>query len=159
MRKLMVMIALGASVVAAPVLAQGAGGGFMQRDQTRQEAQQRADMLFQMLDANHDGVVTRSEAEQAASQFASRGGDNGARSADRMQRMIEGAFGTSQSITLQQFEARALARFDAQDLNHDGVVTALERQQAREIRQAQGSTAVQPPAPAPAAPQAQPPRQ
>jgi EF hand len=159
MRKLMVTIALGASIVAAPVLAQGVGGGFMQRDQTRQEAQQHADMLFQMLDANHDGVVTRSEAEQAASQFASRGGDNGTRSAGRMQRMIEGVFGTSQSITLQQFEAQALARFDAQDLNHDGVVTALERQQAREIRQAQGSAAVQPPAPAPAAPQAQPPRQ
>lgn len=157
----MVMIALGASVVAAPVLAQGAGGGFMQRDQTRQEAKQRADMLFQMLDANHDGVVTRAEAEQAASQFASRGGDKGTRGAARMQRMIEEVFGTSQSITLQQFEAQALARFDAQDLNHDGVVTALERQQAREIRQSQGSAAVQPsaPAPAPAAPQAQPPRQ
>jgi len=162
MKKLMATIALGVSVVAAPALAQGLGGGFMQRDETRQEAKQRADMLFQMLDSNHDGVVTRQEAEQAASQFASRGGDNGARSAGRMQHMIEGVFGTSQSITLQQFEAQALARFDAQDLNHDGVVTALERQQAREARearQAQGSAVVQPQAPAPAAPQAQPPRQ
>ena len=159
MKKLMTAIALGATIVAAPVLAQGVGGGFMQRDQTRQEAKQRADMLFQMLDLNHDGVVTRQEAEQAASQFASRGSDNGARSAGRMQRIIEGVFGTSQSITLQQFEAQSLARFDAQDLNHDGVVTALERQQAREARQAQGSAAVQPQAPAPAAPQAQPPRQ
>lgn len=158
MRKLIVTIAFGASLVAVPVLAQGFGGGFMQRDQTRQQAQQRADMLFQMLDANHDGVVTRSEAEQAASQFANRGGDDGGRSAGRMQRMIEGAFGTSQSITLQQFEAQALARFDAQDLNHDGVVTAQERQQAREIRQAQGSASVQPQAPPPP-PQAQPPRQ
>jgi len=159
MRKLMVMIALGASVVAAPVLAQGSGGGFMQRDLTRQEAQQRSDMMFQMLDSNHDGVVTRAEAEQAAAQFASRAGDNGARGAARLQRMIEQAFGSSQSITLQQFEAQSLARFDAQDLNHDGVVTAAERQQARELRQAQGSAPVQPQAPAPVVPQAQPPHQ
>jgi hypothetical protein len=155
----MVMIALGASVVAAPVLAQGLGGGFMQRDQTRQEAQQRADMVFQMLDSNHDGVVTRAEAEQAASQFASRGGDNGARGPGRMQRMIDQVFGASQSATLQQFEAYSLARFDALDLNHDGIVTAAERQQARDMRQAQGSAPVQPQAPAPVAPPAQPPHQ
>ena len=37
----------------------------------------------------------------------------------------------AQSITLQQAEAQALARFDRDDLNHDGVVTAAERQQAR----------------------------
>ena len=35
----------------------------MQRDQTRAEAQQRADMLFQMLDANKDGTVTKAEAD------------------------------------------------------------------------------------------------
>jgi hypothetical protein len=34
-------------------------------------------------------------------------------------------------VTLQQFEAQSLARFDAIDLNHDGTVTAAERQQAR----------------------------
>ncbi len=45
--------------------------------------------------------------------------------------MIDQAFAASQSLTLQQFEAQALARFDAQDLNHDGTVTAAERQQAR----------------------------
>jgi len=73
--------------------------------------------------------------------------------------MIEQAFGSSQSITLQQFEAQSLARFDAQDLNHDGVVTAAERQQVRELRQAQGSAPVQPQAPAPVVPQAQPPHQ
>jgi hypothetical protein len=46
--------------------------------------------------------------------------------------MIAQAFGNAQSITLPQFEAQALARFDAQDLNHDGVATAAERQQVRE---------------------------
>ena len=51
--------------------------------------------------------------------------------------MIEDAFATTQAITLQQFEAQALARFDAQDLNHDGIVSAAEKQQARTQRQAQ----------------------
>ena len=140
MKKLIVTIALGAAVAAAPALAQApngnerGGGGFMQRDQTRADAQQRADMMFQMLDANRDGTVTRAEAQQALAQFeASRGGGEG-RGTGRIQRMIDMAFGTSQSITLPQFEAQALARFDAMDLNRDGTVTAAERQQARQQR-------------------------
>jgi hypothetical protein len=136
MKRLMVTIALGAAFIAAPALAQGPGGG--QRDQTRAEAQQRADMMFQMMDANKDGTVTRAEAEQALAQFeAMRGGGEGKGSA-RMQRMMDMAFGSGQSITLQQFEGQALARFDAMDLNRDGTVTATERQQAREMRQGQG---------------------
>ena len=65
MKVVFVTIALGAAVVAAPALAQAPGAGWAQRDQTRAEVKQRADMLFQMLDANHDGTVTRAEAEQA----------------------------------------------------------------------------------------------
>jgi hypothetical protein len=124
--------ALGAVFTSMPALAQApAGGGAMQRDQTRQEAQQRADMLFQMLDANKDGTVTRAEADQALAQFqAARGGDNPGRGGGRMQRMIDQAFASAQSLTLPQFEAQALARFDAEDANHDGTVTAAERQQA-----------------------------
>ena len=151
MRKLFVTIALGAAVISTPALAQGFGGG--QRDQTRAEAQQRADMMFQMMDANKDGTVTRAEAQQALAQFeAMRGGGEGKGSA-RIQRMMDMAFGGGQSITLQQFEAQALARFDAMDLNHDGVVTAAERQQAREMRQGQAQAPAAPqsaPAPSPA---------
>jgi hypothetical protein len=44
-------------------------------------------------------------------------------------------FGQGDSVTQAQFEAQALARFDRQDLNHDGTVTADERQQARAARQ------------------------
>ena len=142
MKRLFVTVALGATFISAPLRAQGNGGG---RDRTRAEAQQRADMLFQMLDANHDGVVTRAEAQQAAAQFQTQQGENG-RGGGRIQRMLEQAFATGDSLTLQQFEAQALARFDAQDLNHDGVVTAAERQQLREQR-------------APAQPQAAPPAQ
>jgi hypothetical protein len=142
MKKLIVTIALGAAVIATPALAQGPGGGEgrMQRDQTRAEAQQRADMMFQMLDANKDGNVTKAEAETALAQFqAARGGGDqaGGQGAGRMQRMIDQAFGAAQSLTQAQFEALALARFDAQDLNHDGTVTAAEREQLRAQRQGQ----------------------
>ena len=132
MKKLLITVALGAAMVSTAAFAQDQGGrGGWMKDQTRQEAQQRADMMFQMLDANKDGTVTKAEAEQALAQFqAAQGGDNG-RGGGRMQRMIEQGFANSPSLTLQQFEAQALARFDAQDLNHDGTVTAAERQQAR----------------------------
>src|SRR4051812_21964920 len=151
MKKLIAAVALGTGLISAPVLAQAAqpqapgasqrGGGFMQRDQTRAEAQQRADMMFQMLDANKDGSVTKAEADEAAAQFeAARGDDDSGRGAGRIQRMIGQAFGTAQSLTRQQFEAQVLSRFDAQDLNHDGTVTAAERQQLRAQRQAQGQT-------------------
>ena len=138
MKTLLVGIALGATIIGTQAVAQEAGGGMMQRDMTRAEAQQRADAMFQRIDLNHDGVVTRQEAEQAAAQFGGRG-----------EKMVERMFGDAQSITLQQAEAQALARFDRDDLNHDGVVTQEERQQARALARAQSPG--QPPA-APAAP-------
>jgi len=119
MKTLLVSIALGATIVSTQAIAQERGG-FMQQDMTRAQAQQMADAMFQRFDTNHDGVVTRDEAQQAAAQFGGRG-----------QRMIDRVFGTAQSLTLQQFEAQSLARFDRDDLNHDGIVTAVERQQAR----------------------------
>jgi Ca2+-binding EF-hand superfamily protein len=125
MKTLLAGIALGAAIISTSAFAQQ-GGGFMQQDMTRAEAQQRADQMFQRFDTNHDGVITRDEAQQAAAQFGERG-----------QRMVDRLFGTAQSITLQQFEAQSLARFDAMDLNHDGTVTAAERQQAREQRRNQ----------------------
>lgn len=140
MKTLLATIALGATIISTQALAQdqhgGPGGGWMQQDMTRQQAQQMADEMFQRFDTNHDGVLTRQEAEQAASQF----GGRGARMLDRM-------FGDAQSLTLQQAEAQALARFDRQDLNHDGTVTAAERQQAREAMRAQRGAPGAPPAP------------
>ncbi len=139
MKTLLATIALGATIISTQALAQdqqGGRGGWMQQDMTRQQAQQMADQMFQRFDANHDGVLTRQEAEQAVSQA----GGRGARMLDRM-------FGDAQSLTLQQAEAQALARFDAQDLNHDGTVTAAERQQAREAMRAQRGVPAAPPAP------------
>jgi EF hand len=119
-------IALGATVISTQTSAQERGGPG-QGDKTRQQAQQRAEAMFQRFDLNHDNEVTRAEAEQAASSFGDRG-----------QRMIARVFGAAQTLTLQQFEAQALARFDAEDLNHDGTVTSAERQQVRAQRQGQG---------------------
>lgn len=121
MKKLLVTIALGATLVSTAALAQS-GGGFGMQDQTRQQAQQQADSMFARFDVNRDGVVTRQEAEQVAQQFGAGG---------RAERMIDRVFGSAQSLTLAQFEAQALARFDRDDANHDGIVTVAERQQAR----------------------------
>jgi len=153
MKKLFVTVALGAAFFSAPTLAQGGGGGgVLQKDQTRAEAQQRTDMMFQMLDANHDGTVTRAEADQALANFQASRGENGGHGGGRLQRMIDDAFATSQSLTLQQFEAQSLARFDAADANHDGTVTAAERQAARG-QQAAPAQAAQSPLTKPAKPQ------
>jgi len=129
MKTFLVTIALGAAMLTTQACAQPAapvGGGHhgWAQDMTRQQAQQFADSMFQRLDTNHDGVLTRAEADAAASQDGGRGG-----------RMIDRLFGDAQSVTLAQAEAAALARFDAQDLNHDGVVSAAEREQARAQRQ------------------------
>jgi hypothetical protein len=131
MKTLLATIALGAMVISTQAFAQlehGSRGGWAQQDMTRQQAQQMADSMFQRFDLNHDGVVTRQEAEQAAAQFGA---------GDRAERMIDRLFGDAQSLTQQQAEAQALARFDQQDLNHDGVVTAAEREQARAAMRAQ----------------------
>ena len=132
MKRLLVTLALGAAMVSTAAVAQehhGHGGRMMQ-DMTRQQAQQMADSMFQRIDLNHDGVATRQEAEQAASQFGERG-----------ERMVDRMFAGAQSLTLQQAEAQALARFDRDDLNHDGVVTAAERQQVRaQLKAARGQS-------------------
>jgi hypothetical protein len=121
-------IALGATIISTQSIAQERGGSG-QSDMTRQQAQQRAEGMFQRFDLNHDNNVTRAEADQAASSFGDRG-----------QHMVARVFGTAQSLTLQQFEAQALAKFDAEDLNHDGTVTSAERQQVRAQRQGQGKS-------------------
>lgn len=124
MKTLLAGIALGAAIISTSALAQDGGG--MPQDMTRAEAAQRADQMFQRFDVNHTGTITRAQAEQMAAQFGGRG-----------QRMVDRIFGSAQSLTLQQFEAQQLARFDAMDLNHDGTVTAAEREQARAQMRAQ----------------------
>jgi hypothetical protein len=106
----------------------------MQRDMTREQTRQMTDMMFQRFDLNRDGVLTRQEAEQGAAQLGGGGEGHGS---GRAQRMIARLFGDQQSVTLARAEAQALARFDAQDVNRDGVVSAAEREQARAARRGQ----------------------
>lgn len=138
------LIATAAAALASHASAQDTPGGpaapgrdrgaFMQRDQTRQDATQRAQMAFQRLDLNGDGTLTQDEAKQAAAQFmAQRGGGDDSRITARIERMFAGA----SSITLQQYEQESLARFDRADLDHNGVVTAAERQQGRAAARSQ----------------------
>jgi EF hand domain-containing protein len=131
MNKLFFTIALGATIVSTQAAAQDRRGGRGGWDQqvTRQQAQQLADTMFQRFDLNHDGVVTVKEAEKATASMGFGG--------DRAGRMLDRVFGDAQSMTLQQFEAQSLARFDREDLNHDGVVTPDERMQARAEMRAQ----------------------
>lgn len=125
------------AVPAPPAMhAPGGHGGWM-ADRTRQQAQQMADAMFQRFDINHDGILTRDEAQQALAQVAAaHGGDAGEadQAGGRAQRMLARMFGDAPSVTLAQFEAQALSRFDREDLNHDGVVKAAERQQGRANR-------------------------
>ena len=147
MQNLFVAIALGAAAFSAPALAQApSGGGLMQRDQTRAEAQQRTDTMFKMLDANQDGTLTRDEANKALTDFQATRGSESRGHGGRLQRLIDEAFGSSQSVTLKQFETQSLARFDAADLNHDGILTAAERQQARPRQPAAAPTTAAAPA-------------
>jgi hypothetical protein len=136
MKTLLVTIALGATLVSTQAGAQAPGGG--RPDMTRPQAQAMADAMFQRMDLNHDGVVTRAEAEQARAQM---GGGDDSKGGARAEHMIARVFGDAQSVTQAQVEAAALARFDRQDLNHDGVVTAAEREQARGQRLACGAHA------------------
>jgi Ca2+-binding EF-hand superfamily protein len=107
-----------------------------QRDLTRAEAKQRADLMFSRFDMNKDGTVTKTEAQAETAQYEASRGDDG-RGAARMGRMIDLAFSSASSMNLAQFEAQALARFDAMDLNHDGTVSAAERAQLHAQRDAQ----------------------
>ena len=140
MSKLIVFAATAAFALSAPAIAQdsaapkGERGAWMQRDVTRQQAQQMAQAMFQRFDANHDGVLTRQEADQALAQAG--GSGDGDRGGGRATRMMARLFGDQQSITLAQAQAQALARFDAQDANHDGIVSSAEREQARAARRA-----------------------
>jgi len=140
MRTFVIAVALGAAassgVVAqtpAPPVIASPGG---QHDLSRAEAKQRADLMFSRFDMNKDGTVTKAEAQTETAQYEASRGDDG-RGAGRMNGMIDRVFGSSTSMTRAQFEAQALARFDAMDLNHDGTVSAAERAQLRAQRDAQ----------------------
>ena len=89
--------------------------------------------MFARADSNKDGVVTRAEFEST-----------GERLRARMQHLAAARGGASRlfanadtnrdgRISEAELEQDALAKFDRMDLNHDGTVTAEERQQSRQL--------------------------
>jgi hypothetical protein len=103
-------------------------------DLTRDEARERADQLFDRFDLNRDGIVTRLEAQHVGRkllmQRAATGRDSAPGLGGHTLRFLERRFASADAVTRQQFEEAMLAHFDAMDSNHDGILTAAERQQA-----------------------------
>jgi len=109
------------------------------REQRRAE---RADRAFERLDLNGDGNVSRAEFDQARAQRAERRAEHGERRGGRFMRRAhrahamrgEGLFGEQGFVTREQFQERALARFDRLDVDRNGTVTVAERREAFEQR-------------------------
>jgi len=124
--------ALPQSVPVAPPVTAG-GAGVMRADAngdgivTRDEATTQADAQFDAADTNRDGKVTGDEMRAA---FQARGGSNGRGMGGRFG---DGA-GSDIAIDRDNYRARALARFDRNDANHDGKVDQAEVAAARQQR-------------------------
>jgi Ca2+-binding EF-hand superfamily protein len=96
--------------------------------QSKEEAEQRAQMVFEQLDANHDGVVTQDEVDA----FTKLMGSN-PRMIARVTKLFDDADDTHDGkVSAAEAKARADAAFDAADTNHDGILSPEERQASRQ---------------------------
>jgi len=125
------------SAPAAPSAAPARGGmGWMRADSngdgvvTRAEATAEADGQFAAMDTNRDGKVTGDEMRAA---FAARAGGAGGGRGMGGGRFGGGA-GGDMTMTREDFRARALARFDRSDANHDGKIDQAEIEAMRQMR-------------------------
>ena len=128
------LIALFAAAIAAPAVAAPAPSADL-APITRDEALARADTLFELLDSNHDGVLTRPEALRSALRLqalsASLHRDIAHGIGGHTAKYFRARFASAHSVTREQFEQAMLAHFDAMDANHDGILTAEERAAAQ----------------------------
>lgn len=129
---------------------------------TRTEAIAQADARFAQMDTDRDGRVTAGEMRAYRTAMHDRmvasGRDvpvppPGGRKHDGMGRRMDP--NGDGSVTREEFEARALKRFDRMDANHDGTIDATERANAAEMRhvdrrERREGVTPQVPAPAPA---------
>jgi uncharacterized protein involved in high-affinity Fe2+ transport len=103
-------------------------------DRTDREAMhaRMAAEMFDRADTNKDGVISRDEWNAGAARLTEmrgHGGPGRGRPMMRHMAMMADADG-DHAISRQEFEARALARFDKADANRDGKISAAERDQA-----------------------------
>ena len=136
---------MGAMAMAGDMQKRLGGHGIMMGDRNQ---------VFDRLDTNHDGSISRQEFTAAHSQMRQervmimRDGPAGEMGMARMRMHMHGAgmergFGGhlfdmadanhDGRLTLQEAEAAALAHFDKADLNHDGKITPEERAQAHAL--------------------------
>jgi len=95
-------------------------------DREAMHAKMAAEM-FDRADTNHDGMISRDEWNAGAAKLAERR-DHG-RPMMRHMAMMADADG-DRAITRDEFQKRALEHFDRVDANHDGTISAAEREQA-----------------------------
>ena len=84
---------------------------------------QRLEAEFNKLDTNHDGQLSKAEF-MAAAPSAPTTAPNGAPVVAQLDKNKDG------KVTVQEYEAPILSRFDSLDLNHDGVISDAERKAA-----------------------------
>ena len=117
-------------LVMTPAFAQEAGdqGHGNLAPQTREQAEQREQMIFEQLDTDHDGTITQDE----IAAFTRLMGDNPRITARVTKMFTESDANHDGKVSAAEAKARVDAAFDAADANRDGVLTAEERQAARQ---------------------------
>lgn len=84
-------------------------------------ARSRMEAAFDKLDSNHDGTLTKSEFLAAAPQASSNSPD-GAALLTQLDRNKDS------KLSIDEYSAPILSRFDRLDINHDGALSPAERQ-------------------------------
>lgn len=83
--------------------------------------------MFDRADTNHDGMISRDEWNAGAAKLAEMRGHG--RPMMRHMGMMADADG-DRAISRDEFRQRAMEHFDRVDANHDGTISAAEREQA-----------------------------
>ena len=131
MKIIFAFAALAATLGAIQAGAQSTVDGSPLTNLTRPQALERADRLFDQFDVNHDGVVTRQEAQQVGARLEKArmltGRDVAPGLGGHTLRFLRRRFAGMESVARNQFEAAMLAHFDEMDTDHDGILTPAER--------------------------------
>ena len=129
------LLAFASAAIMSPALSLAWPAPQRQPDISREQARARAEQLFTLFDANHDGVITVAEAKTVGMRLLMRRAATGRDAAPgiggQTLKYMEKAFSGMRWVTEQQFEDAFMAHFDQMDVNHDGVLTAAERLQGR----------------------------